>query len=58
MDNTRHGLMLKQEFPHVIQNINPSVKGLNSDLMEISDWAFPWNVRFNPDPKISRGDFQ
>ena len=26
--------------------------------MEISDWAFPWKVRFNSDPKISRGDFQ
>ena len=24
---------------------------LNSDLIKISDWAFQWKMRFNPDPK-------
>ena len=24
---------------------------MNSDLMKISDWAFQWKMRFNPDPK-------
>ena len=23
---------------------------LNSDLNKISDWAFQWKIKFNPDP--------
>ena len=25
---------------------------MNSDLIKISDWAFQWKMRFNPDPKM------
>ena len=35
----------------VVQNINSTVNDLNSDLMTISDWAFQWKMRFNPDPQ-------
>ena len=35
----------------VVQNINSTANGLNSDLMKISDWAFQWKIRFDPDPK-------
>ena len=35
----------------VAQNINSTANDLNSDLMEISDWAIQWKMRFNPDPK-------
>ena len=35
----------------VVQNINSTANDLNSDLMKISDWAFQWKMRFNPDPK-------
>ena len=34
----------------VIHNINSSANDLNSDLMKISNWAFQWKMRFNPDP--------
>ena len=44
----------------VVQNINSTANDLNSDLMKLSDWAFQWRIRFNPDPKKKRpkGDFQ
>ena len=35
----------------VIHNINSTANDLNSDLMKISNWAFQWKMRFNPDPK-------
>ena len=35
----------------VAQNINSTTNDLNSDLIKISDWAFQWKMRFNPDPK-------
>ena len=34
----------------VIYNINSTANNLNSDLMKISNWAFQWKMRFNPDP--------
>ena len=34
----------------VIHNINSTANDLNSDLMKISNWAFQWKMRFNPDP--------
>ena len=34
----------------VIHNRNSTVNDLNSDLMKISNWAFQWKMRFNPDP--------
>ena len=34
----------------VVQNINSTTTGLNSDLSKISDWAFQWKMNFNPDP--------
>ena len=34
----------------VIHNINSAANDLNSDLMKISNWAFQWKMRFNPDP--------
>ena len=34
----------------VIHNINSTANDLNSDLMKISNWAFRWKMRFNPDP--------
>ena len=35
----------------VVQNINSTANDLNSDLIKISDWAFQWKMKFNPDPK-------
>ena len=35
----------------VVQNINSASYDLNSNLRKISDWAFQWKMRFNPDPK-------
>ena len=35
----------------VVQNINSTGNDLNSGLIKISDWAFQWKMRFNPDPK-------
>ena len=35
----------------VVQNINSTANDLNSDLIKISNWAFQWKMRFNPDPK-------
>ena len=35
----------------VVQNINSRANDLNSDLIKISDWAFQWKLRFNPDHK-------
>ena len=35
----------------IVQNINSTANDLNSDLIKISDWAFQWKMRFNPDPK-------
>ena len=37
----------------VVQNINSAANDLNSDLMKISDWAFQWKMRFNPEPSSS-----
>ena len=34
----------------VIHNINSTANDLNSDLMKISNWAFQWKMRFNPEP--------
>ena len=34
----------------VIHDINSTANDLNSDLMKISNWAFQWKMRFNPDP--------
>ena len=34
----------------VIYNINSTANDLNNDLMKISNWAFQWKMRFNPDP--------
>ena len=34
-----------------VQNINSTANDLNSDLIKISNWAFQWKMRFNPDPK-------
>ena len=34
----------------VVENINSTANDLNSDLIKISDWAFQWKTRFNPDP--------
>ena len=34
----------------VVENINSTANNLNSDLIKISDWAFQWKMRFNPDP--------
>ena len=36
----------------VVQNINSAANNLNSKLMKISDWAFQWKVRFNPEARI------
>ena len=33
----------------VIHNINSTANNLNSDLTKISNWAFQWEMRFNPD---------
>ena len=33
-----------------IHNINSTANDLNSDLMKISNWAFQWKMRFNPEP--------
>ena len=30
-------------------NINSTANDLNSDLVKISNWAFQWKMRFNPD---------
>ena len=34
----------------VIKNRNSSTKDLHGDLAKISNWAFQWNMNFNPDP--------
>ena len=34
----------------VIHNINSAANDVNSDLMKVSNWAFQWKMRFNPDP--------
>ena len=41
----------KQNINSVVQKINSTANDLNSDLIKISDWAFQWKMRFNPDPK-------
>ena len=35
----------------VVQNINSRANDMSSDLVKISDWAFQWKIRFNPDPQ-------
>ena len=37
-------------FPKVIDMRN-SQNALNSDLKSISNWAYQWNLQFNPDSK-------
>ena len=34
----------------VVHDINTSAKELNDDLKKINNWAFQWNMSFNPDP--------
>ena len=34
----------------VVQNMNSTATDLNSDLSKISDWAFKWEMNFNPGP--------
>ena len=34
----------------VVQNKNNSASQLNNDLNKVSDWAYAWNMPFNPDP--------
>ena len=34
----------------VVQNINSTANDLKSGLIKISNWAFPWKTRFNPQP--------
>ena len=34
----------------IVKIINTSASHLNSDLSEISNWAFQWKMSFNPDP--------
>ena len=35
----------------LVQKINTSATHLNNDLkIKISNWAFTWKMRFNPDP--------
>ena len=38
-------------FFSAVQTKNSTANGLNSDLIKISDRAFQWKMRFNPDPK-------
>ena len=33
----------------VIHNISSTGNDLNSDLVKLSNWAFQWKIRFNPD---------
>ena len=35
----------------VVPNINSTANDLKNASMKISDWAFQWKMRFNPDPK-------
>ena len=34
----------------VVKNVNASNIDLNNDLKEVGEWAFQWNMSFNPDP--------
>ena len=34
----------------IVQNVNTSASHLNSDLSNISNWAFRWEMSFYPDP--------
>ena len=34
----------------MVFNENISAQNLNSNLRKIQEWAFPWKMRFNPDP--------
>ena len=36
-------------FP-VVHDIDASANDLNHDLEKISEWAFQWKTKFNPDP--------
>ena len=33
-----------------VLDINKSVTELNTDLEKISQWAYQWEMQFNPDP--------
>ena len=37
-------------FFSVVRDINTSAAHLNNDLRKISNWAFQWEMSFNPDP--------
>ena len=41
----------------VIHNISSTANDLNRDLIKISNWAFQWKMRFNPDPNKQTQDF-
>ena len=34
----------------VVHDIDTSANDLNHDLEKISEWAFQWKMKFNPDP--------
>ena len=34
----------------IVQNRNNSASQVNNDLDKINDWAYTWNMSFNPDP--------
>ena len=38
-------------------DINTSANELNNDLKKISDWAFQWQMSFNPDPSKQDEEF-
>ena len=38
----------------IVRNINSATNNLNSDLMKVSDWAYPLKMRFNSDLKKHR----
>ena len=40
----------------VVQNVNTSASHLNSDLSNISNWAFQWKTSFNSDPSKQAQD--
>ena len=37
-------------FFSIVQNVNTSASHLNSNLSKASNWAFQWEMSFNPDP--------
>ena len=37
----------------MVNDINTSASDLNEDFEKKGNWAFQWNMNFNPDPKRS-----